>query len=133
MMSAMMHEDTNMPLSPCLCTYTPYCHATRGCMHCVTVLALASLCSYVFFFLFLLTPSFSVHSPHSCGTMCHNDHDCNTTCGVTTATMTTCGTMTTTATTTSYAITIVTMTPHTAWPLRPCSPMTVPTTPHMVQ
>src|SRR6266851_4805259 len=113
-MLVMMHEDTDMPPSPCPCTYTLRCHATRGCMHCVTVLALASLCSYVFFFLFLLTPSFSVHSPHSRSTTWHDDCDHNTTRGVTTATMTTCGTTTTTATTTSRAITIATVTPHIA-------------------
>src|SRR6266851_3610378 len=132
-MSVMMHEDTDMPPSPCPCTHAPHCCATHGCMHCITVLVLASLCSYVFFFLFLLTPSFSVHSPHSHGTMQHNNHDHDTIYGVTTVTITTCGTMTMTAITTSHTITIVTVTLHVAWPLRPCSPTTAPVTPCMVQ
>src|SRR5216683_4533477 len=91
-------------------------HLVPACTHCITVLALASLCLYVFFFLFLLTPSFSVHSPYSCGTTWHNDHDHDTTCGVITVTITTCGTITVTVTTTSCAMTIVTVTLHAAWP-----------------
>src|SRR6266851_3464580 len=103
----MTHEDADMPPSPCPCTHAPCHHATRGCIHCATMLVLASLCLYVFFFLFLLTPSFSVHSPYSCGTTQHNNCNHDTTCGVTTVTTTTCSTMTITATTTSHATTIV--------------------------